>query len=393
MKTIPKLLLVMLLAVVLAAPAVPAAAQQASDDVNIGSELVDKVKRSCIYIWAMSHEPYGFLFPMWIGSGVIIERLPDEQAAYAITNHHVANNTTLLQVETWDRSTYRAQLVASEPGIDCALIKITNIPPDSYEPCVLGNSDNVEPGETALAVGAPGSPEASNTERDDPSATYGLHQTTTLRVVRGIENSPRNMIQSWAYWRGPPNYLGEQVMTNCPYRLATQTAISGGNSGGPLFNAAGECIGLNHAGFAGTAQIATNLNYTIPINFCRNFVYQIINTGEYEIPWMGLDVFFPGYLKSPDNVMEFIDSKLNMDKMEVLGVRDSSPAELAGFRQGDIIREFDGRTFKDLVDLRQYVFTLDIGDTVPVVIERGREEIELFVTIGPKRNYDAEFSI
>ena len=118
--------------------AVPAQAQDETPEPSSVSAfnrgLVDTVEKGCIYIWAMSPGNSGFMQPAWIGSGVIFMAVPEEEAAYALTNHHVAQETSLLQVETWDRATYKAQMVATEPGIDCALIRIENIHRDRYEP-------------------------------------------------------------------------------------------------------------------------------------------------------------------------------------------------------------------------------------------------------------------
>src|SRR5687767_8396908 len=87
------------------------AADVAFKQSTFGRELVDKVKKGAIYIWAMAPDSSGFLSPAWIGSGFIFQAIPEENAAYALTNHHVAQNTTLLQCETWDHSTYKAEFV------------------------------------------------------------------------------------------------------------------------------------------------------------------------------------------------------------------------------------------------------------------------------------------
>ena len=373
------------------APVTPAVAEQDSGDVSgFNRQLVNKIEKSCIYIWAMSPGESGFMSPAWIGSGVIFMAVPEEDAAYALTNHHVANGTSLLQCETWDRATYKAQMVATEPGIDAALIRIEGISRDKYEPCILGNSDNVIIGEPALAVGAPGSGDAVNTNRSDPFISFGLHQSTTLRVISGRSTNPYLFIRTWAGWKSS---LGRQVMTNCPWRFVIEAPISGGNSGGPLFNSDGECIGLNHAHMSWGPQATQHVNYTIPINFAKNFAFQILDTGKYELPWFGIDILMPPYFDDAYGVREFVERYQDKTKLEVYGVRRDSTAERAGLQQGDVILEFDGRNFADVSELRIYVFTLPIGKQVPVTVKRGKRELDLTLEVGVKRSYDSEFSI
>jgi S1-C subfamily serine protease len=357
---------------------------------TFGRDLVNKVKKGAIYIWAMAPDPNGFLQPAWIGSGFIFQAIPEENAAYALTNHHVAQNTTLLQCETWDHSTYKAEFVALEPGIDVALIKIMDIAPGSYEVNVLGDSDKVQIGEPALAMGAPGSGDSFNADRTDPYISFGLHQTATMRVVAGKQTDPMEFISTRPYWQGD---LGWQVMSNTPWRFVCQSTINGGNSGGPLYNAQGEVIGLNHAHFGAGSVITQNQNYTIPINFAKNFAYQILNTGKYEIPWFGMDMLIPSTETQPESVTEWEEKHYDPRRMEVLGVRRDSPAAKAGLQRGDRIVEFDGQTFPTTTDLRLYIFTLPIGKQVPVTVKRGGVKAHLMLEVAPKRKYDAEFSL
>ncbi len=373
--------------------AVPALAQDAPTDATplaaFNRDLVNKVKKSCIYIWIMNSAG-GYSQSTGIGSGVIIMGLPEENAALAITNHHVAGDSTLLQVETWDRKTYKSEMLTTDAGIDASLIKIYDIAPDAYEPAVLGNSDEVQIGEPALAVGAPGNSTAVNTNRGDPMATFGLHQSTTMRVVTGRQSDPYEFIMTWAGWR---NDLGRQVMTNLPFRFITQAPISGGNSGGPLFNNQGEVIALNHAHRSFGSSINQNENYSIPINPIKKLVFGYLDKGAYELPWFGMDVIIPPNFSQSQQIQEFVERYVDVKKIEVFNVRHDSPAERAGLQRGDVIIEFDGRTFPDLIDFRTYVFSMEIGKIVPVLIERNGREVELTMEVGIKRTYDSEFSL
>jgi serine protease Do len=397
--------LVTLAAILLCAGLVWSAPAQAAPESNpgasmFGRQLVDKIRRGAVYIWAMSPGDSGFLQQSWIGSGFIFQALPEENACLVLSNHHVVNDTALLQIETWDHSTYKGQMLASEPGIDVGLIKVFDIPRENYEPNVMGDSDKVQIGEPGLAVGAPGSGDSVNTDRSNPYISFGLHQTTTMRVVMGKHAEPYEYIGAWAYWRLT---LGSQVMCNCPYRFVTQSAINGGNSGGPLYNAQGECIGLNHAHFGPGSTISQNENYTIPINMAKQFAYDILNKGKHEIPWMGIDMIFPPQivpLNGMDSggatmsaVTEWQERFYEPKVLKVLNVRKDSPADRAGLQMDDIITEFDGREFPTITDLRLYIFNLPIGKQVPVRIKRGRAKMDLTLTVGVKRGYDAEFSL
>ena len=382
--------------VVVAAPLAAYAANQADGQISkFNRELVNRAKKSVVGIWIME-APDGFPRPVGIGSGFIFQGIPEENAAYALTNNHVGFNTVMLQCETWDRHTYKAQAIALEPGIDIALIKVFDIPPDAYEVAVLGDSDSLTIGEPALAMGAPGSGESLNTDRSDPWKTFGLHGTATLRVVTGIETNPFDMVEWWPGFQGEYGY---ESLCNLPYRIVTQSGINGGNSGGPLFNARGEVIGLNHAHsqFGNTSQ---NQNFTIPINPAKNFAFQILDTGKYELPWLGLDMLVPPEMMSlmgnssylGGGISEFYEKYYNEKVLKVFNVRKDSPADRAGFKAQDVMLEFDGQAFPTVTDLRLYIFQLPIGKEVPVVVKRGREKVKLTVEVGVKRHYNSEFS-
>lgn len=382
-------------------PAQAAIDNTMSQNSAFGRELVDKVRKGAVYIWAMAGGDEGVLSPAWIGSGFIFQANPEDNTAYVLTNFHVVNDASVFQIETWDHSTFRGMCVAQEPGIDVGLIKVYDIPPDAYEVNVMGDSDAVQIGDAALAIGAPGSADSFNTNRSDPSISFGLHQTTTLRVVMGKHAEPFEYIGAWSSWR--IQLHSQQVMTNCPYRFVVQSAINGGNSGGPLYNAAGEVIGLNHAHFGAGSVITQNENYTIPINFARKFAYDILNNGKHEIPWFGMDMIFPpqyipqspadGGRAATQAMTEWVEKHYEPTKLKVLGIRQGSPAERAGLQNGDRILQFDGRTFASVIDLRLYIFELPIGKQVPVSVRRGRDKVELILEVGAKRSYDSEFSM
>lgn len=359
-------------------------------------EVVQQVKKGVIRVEILdvgSAAPAGG----WGGgSGFVFEVDYDKGEAYAITNHHVAGVAAVCQITFWNGASYRGELVAHEPGIDVALVRIVGIPdernlPDKEKtiiPCVLGDSDQVQIGEAGIAMGNPGADEAIGTSRGDPLTTLLLDQNVTSNVVTGRDTPLEFCVGIWNQNR---NDLGYQYGTNMDYAFRMSTAINGGNSGGPLFNSRGEVIGINFYG--GGFFLAQNSNHAIPINLAKDFVFQVLQTGKFEKPWLGLDIIMPPYIKSAEDYVEFKD-RARSDKLVVYGVRKNSPASQAGFKKGDIILEIDGQKFKTPEDVRLYIFSLEIGQQVKFIVERkGKKEDPIFAEISPKRGYDAEFSV
>jgi len=368
----------------------------AQDEPTISTaDVVEMVKRGVVRVMNVSiDDPVAAAYAGG-GSGVVFEVDYATRSAYAITNHHVSGNASTSQVKFWNNATYRAELVATEPGIDIALLRIHNIPDESgvpeeqrtIVPVPLGNSDLVQIGEWGIAMGNPGAAEGINTNRSDPWDDFLLQQTVTTNVITGRDTPLEFMVGIWRQNQGD---LGFQYGTNLDYTFRISVPINPGNSGGPLFNSQGEVIGIN---FYGGAQVVMqNHNWAIPINLAKDFVFQILETGRFEKPWLGLDIIMPSYIRSPASYQEFAE-KYRGDEITVYGVRADSPAARAGIKQDDIILEVDGRVFATPEEVRLYVFDLDIGDTVELLVMRQGHKERIFCEVGPKRKYDAEFSV
>ncbi|MDQ3023836.1 MAG: S1C family serine protease [bacterium] len=331
------------------------------------------------------------------GSGVVFQLDYDKGVAYALTNHHVSGDAVLSAVRFWDGTEYKAEMIAREPGIDVALLKLTGIPdernvPESKKTIIaapLGDSDKVQIGDHAIAMGSPGARDGFNANRDDPYQDYMLQQTVTDGVITGRDTVIGFVM---GIWRQNQASLGMQYGTNFPYAFRVTVPINGGNSGGPMFNDSGEVIGLNFYG--GSHSLMQNSNHTVPINSAKDFAYQILNTGKFEKPWIGLDVIMPSYIKSPEAYNEFLERRKSKD-LEIYGVRPDSSAERSGFRKGDVILSIDGRKINTAHDLRQFVFNQPIGTRLSFEIKRGGSKLKDPITteVQPKRFYDSEFSI
>jgi S1-C subfamily serine protease len=365
------------------------------------AQVVKKVKKSVIRIQgiqlsdAMASGGYGG------GSGVVFQIDYDNGIAYALTNHHVSGDQPVSSVRFWNGAEYRAEMISREPGIDVCLLKIEGLPderdlPDDKKTIIaatLGDSDKVQIGEHAIAMGSPGAREGALTDRGDPYQDFMLQQTVTDGVVTGRDSVIGFELGIWQQNRSERNGgLGMQYGTNFPYAFRVTVPINPGNSGGPLFNDRGEVIGLNFYG--GSHSLMQNSNHTVPINSAKDFAYQILNTGKFEKPWLGIDVIMPPYVKTEGEYQEFLDRRKSKD-IEVFGVRYQSPAEHAGFRKGDVVVSVDGRQMKDAQELRQYIFQQPIGTRLSFEIKRNGAKLKkpLVIEVQPKRIYDAEFSV
>lgn len=365
--------------------------------------IIKKVRKGVIRVQGIDVTSPVVAYNPGGGSGFVFEVDYDTHTAYALTNHHVSGHSMVSAVKFWDGAQYRAELVASEPGIDVALIKIQGIPDErelsdeekTIVPVVLGDSDQVRIGELAMGMGAPGSEDAINVNRSQPFENFLLEQTATTNVVTGRDTPLEFEIGIWNQNRSS---LGFQYGTNFNYVFRVSVPINGGNSGGPLFNAQGEVIGINFYG--GAWILMQNHNWSIPINLAKDFATQMLETGKFEKPWMGIDIIMPPYIKTADQYVEFAE-RYRPDHIEIYSVRSNSPSERAGLAKGDIIIDVDGQEFQKPEDIRLYIFNLDIGTPVSLTVSRkdshtGRYKKlaePIVVIIEPKRTYDSEFSV
>lgn len=359
------------------------------------SQIVQKVKKGVVRVMNVTIDSP--IAANWGGGGTgfVFEVDYPGGTAYALTNHHVSGSSTVSQVQFWNGSTYRAELVATEPGIDVALLRVMGIPDESglpesertIVPVILGDSDQVQPGEYGLAFGNPGSMDAVNINRSEPWETFLMQQTVTTSVIAGRDTPLDFML---GIWRQNKSDLGFQYGTDLKYAFRISVPINPGNSGGPLFNQRGEVIGINFYG--GQNVIMQNHNWAVPINQAKDFAIQVLQTGRYEQPWLGLDILMPSFIRGPEEYLEFVD-KFRGDEIKVYGVRANSPAARAGIQEGDTVLEIDGRKFQTPEDVRSYVFEQQIGAMMEFLVLRKGHQQRLYCEVGPKRHYDAEFSV
>ena len=229
------------------------------------------------------------------GSGFIIS-----SDGYVLTNHHVIEDAYEITISLNDRREFKAKLIGSDKKADVAVLKIKS---EQDLPFLnLGNSDEVKVGDWVVAIGSP--------YRLNFSVTAGIVSAKT-RSVPGRETSYIPFIQS-------------------------DVAINPGNSGGPLFNMDGDVVGINAMIYSGSGGYM-GISFTIPMNYAKEIVDQIIETGSVARGWLGVSV--------QEITKDLADSfELGTPRGALVGsVIKNSPAEKAGFKNGDVILEFDGK--------------------------------------------------
>lgn len=269
------------------------------------------------------------------GSGVVYTA-----DGYIITNNHVVEGAQQIKVTLADDSEHIATLVGADPQSDIAVIKIDVT---GLIPVVLGNSDTIQKGETAIAIG-------------NPLGTLG--GTVTNGIVSGLNRSI--------------NVEGNQMSL-----LQTNAAVSPGNSGGGLFNDSGELIGIVNAK-SGDSN-AEGLGFAIPVNTANQVAQDLIESGFVTgRPALGITVIG---INDAQTAMQYGVSAMGV---YVQSVTPDSGADAAGMKAGDRIISVDNKLIEETSDVTNALQSLSAGDTVQVQVDRNREMFTLNIVLGEK---------
>ncbi|HXG84738.1 MAG TPA: Do family serine endopeptidase [Pyrinomonadaceae bacterium] len=268
-----------------------------------------------------------------LGSGVIVS-----SDGYILTNHHVIDGAEEIKVGLNDRRTFDAKVVGSDPPSDLAVLKIDV---NDLQTLSLGNSDLVEVGDVALAVGNP----------------LGLQQTVTAGIISA---------------KGRATGVSDGSFEDF---LQTDAPINQGNSGGALINTTGELIGINSQILSPTGG-NIGIGFAIPSNMAKNVMEQIIKTGTVRRGQLGAAI---------QPVTTDIAKSLNMSEARgviVGGVQPDSAASRAGLRQGDIITAFNGEPVNEGNELRNRVANTPPGTEITLTVLREGGEQQIRATLG-----------
>jgi len=269
-----------------------------------------------------------------LGSGVIVS--PE---GYILTNNHVVDGATEVQVVLSDRREFKARVIGKDGQADIAVVKIDagNLPA-----ITIGDSDKVEVGDYALALGNP----------------FGVGQSVTLGIVSATHRGMRNEIEGYEDF------------------IQTDAAINPGNSGGALVNERGELVGINTAIVARGSAGNQGIGFAVPVNLARNIMDQILANGKVTRARLGI---------YPQDVTPTIARQFGVKDSHgaLIGhVEENTPAQKAGLKNGDIILEVNGRSVYDANQLRNMISSMQPDSNVSLKIWRDGAQHTLPVTLG-----------
>ncbi len=275
------------------------------------------------------------------GSGFIVT-----EDGFIVTNQHVIQDADEIKINinNMDKS-IPAEVIWTDFNLDLAVIKIDVN--QKLEPISLGNSDEIRPGDWAIAIGNP----------------FGFEHTVTTGVISAL-GRPIQIPTSQGQIRTYQNLI------------QTDAAINPGNSGGPLLNMNGEVIGINTA----VSAQGQGIGFAIPVNEVKDVVNDLKTEGEIIQPWLGVSV---GQISS--EVQEYFDLDNNQGAI-ILDVFPDSPADKAGLKTYDIIKEIDQEIIENPDDVVQKINEKEIDERILIKVMRDGETEILFARIGKKPN-------
>ena len=267
-----------------------------------------------------------------LGSGVIVN-----ENGFILTNNHVVKGADEIKVILYDKREFKGKVVGTDPRTDLSVVKIeaTNLPT-----LTLGDSSKLKTGDVVLAIGNP----------------FGLNQTITMGIVSAVGRSNIGLADFEDF-------------------IQTDAAINPGNSGGALVNGRGELVGINTAIFS-TSGGYMGIGFAIPSDMAKSVMDSIIKHGKVIRGWLGVSI---------QNLTPDLAKSLGIKETEgalIAGVENSSPADKAGLKRGDLITEMNGKKITDATALRNVVASMAPGAKADIKIIRSGKELTITAVLG-----------
>ncbi len=277
------------------------------------------------------------------GSGVIISK-----DGYILTNNHIIDTSSSTSSQYYtvsdankvlvylyeEDNPVEAEIIGSDSVTDLAILKIDR---DDLTPAEIGDSDSVQVGEFAMAIGNP----------------LDMRNTVTSGIISGV------------------NREIEDDNGTMYTLIQTDAAINAGNSGGALVNADGKLIGINTLKMSGTG--IEGMGFAIPINSTLDISEQLISTGKVKRPYIGI---------SGTDVSETLSEYYNIPVgVYVRSIQSDGPAKSSDLKPGDVIVKFNGEKIETMSQLNKKKNDCKIGDEVTLTVSRGGDEVDVKVTL------------
>ena len=292
------------------------------------------------------------------GSGFVLD-----DDGHIVTNNHVVSDAEEVEVVFYDGSVARARVVGTDPDSDLAVVQV-QADRTVLATVELGDSDGLEVGQMAIAIGNP----------------FGLNGTLTVGIISGLGRTL------------PLGRISQQVggRFSIPEVIQTDAAINPGNSGGPLLDSRGAVIGINTA-INSEDGANSGVGFAVPVNTIKRVVPSLISEGYYAYPWLGVT--------GRDLSTVFVEAmELPVERgAMIVAVTPDGPADLAGLRGGeeeyetkygtllvggDVIIAVDGAPVQDFDDLLEYLIRETRPDQrIRLTIIREGEEMTVSVTL------------
>jgi 2-alkenal reductase len=299
-----------------------------------------------------------------LGSGFVYDT-----AGHVITNFHVVDGATTVEVDFSSGYKARGTVIGVDKDSDIAVVKV-DAPEAELHPVALGDSSNLQVGQTVIAIGNP----------------FGLNGTMTVGIVSalGRTQSSEHSVDGGGFFSAADI-------------IQTDAAVNPGNSGGPLLNTSGEVVGINRA-IATNSSTATGqptnsgIAFAISVNIVKRVTPFLIKDGSYDYPYMGIS-FLPDQIMNLD-VIEALDLK-SYTGAYVVEVAKNGPAEKAGIRAGDkptridlllaggdLVTAIDGKSVRTFDELISYLVTnKSPGDTIVLTVLRDGQSQDIPLTL------------
>lgn len=288
------------------------------------------------------------------GTGFVVDT-----SGHIVTNDHVVAEARQIEVNFYDGTIVKGEVVGLDPDSDLAVIKV-DVPAAELVPVTMGDSDALFIGQTTLAIGSP----------------FNQRWTLTSGIISALDRT-----------------ISGQTTFSVGSAIQTDAAINPGNSGGPLINLQGEVIGMNSQ-ILSQSNSSSGVGFAIPSNLIKHVADQIITNGKVEYSYLGISAISGVNL----DLIEALNIPNNTQGVVIGEVSPNSPAAKAGLESAsgltnrqsvptsaDIITAIDGNDVKDMSELISYLASSTTpGQTINLQILRDGQQLDIPVTLGSR---------